>query len=250
MTRVQHLAAMAAIAVSYERSVGYPPDVLIAQWAIESNWGKRPSGKNNLFGMTFNPSRHKSFSWVPTWEELTQDGIDRLPLDERNRIRSVVPMSNRPGYFRVELDRKFADYDTAEESIADKVGLSGGNMTSSMRACGAIGCVTNGPSRDVHEIRPMNFQYLTRGVCAGHGPQAVHAVQVPVSISGMDVAPGEIIHMDENGAVKFPADRLEDVVRSAKALLAEEDERVGQVLKVKGIAAVKAIMAGHQYVKK
>ena len=134
--------------------------------------------------------------------------------------------------------------------IADKVGLSGGNMTSSMRACGAIGCVTNGPSRDVHEIRPMNFQYLTRGVCAGHGPQAVHAVQVPVSISGMDVAPGEIIHMDENGAVKFPADRLEDVVRSAKALLAEEDERVGQLLKVKGIAAVKAIMAGHQYVKK
>jgi 4-hydroxy-4-methyl-2-oxoglutarate aldolase len=134
--------------------------------------------------------------------------------------------------------------------IADKVGLSGGNMTSSMRACGAIGCITNGPSRDVHEIRPMDFQYLTRGVCAGHGPQAVHAVQVPVSIAGMDVAPGEIIHMDENGAVKFPADRLEDVVRSAKALLAEEDERVGQLLKVKGIQAVKAIMAGHQYVKK
>ena len=85
--------------------------------------------------------------------------------------------------------------------IADKIGLSGGNMTSSMRACGAIGAISNGPSRDIHEIRPMNFQYLTRGICAGHGPQAVHAVQVPVSIAGMDVAPGEIIHMDENGAV-------------------------------------------------
>ena len=131
-------------------------------------------------------------------------------------------------------------------AIADKVGLSGGNMTSSMRACGAIGCVTNGPSRDIHEIRPMNFQYLTRGICAGHGPQAVHAVQVPVNISGMDVAPGEIIHMDENGAVKFPADRLEDVVREAKALAAEEDERVGQLLKVRGLKAVKGIMAGHQ----
>jgi 4-hydroxy-4-methyl-2-oxoglutarate aldolase len=66
----------------------------------------------------------------------------------------------------------------------------------------------------------------------------------------MDVAPGEIIHMDENGAVKFPADRLEDVVRSAKALLAEEDERVGQLLKVRGIDAVKKIMGGHQYAKK
>ena len=123
MTRVQHLAAMAAIAISYERSVGYPPEVLIAQWAIESNWGKRPSGKNNLFGMTFNPSRHKSFSWVLTWEELTQEEINRLPADERARIRESVAMPTRPGYFRVTLERKFADYDTPEESIADKVGL-------------------------------------------------------------------------------------------------------------------------------
>ena len=27
----------------------------------------------------------------------------------------------------------------------------------------------------------------------------------------MEVNPGEIIHMDEHGATKFPADRLEDV---------------------------------------
>lgn len=75
-------------------------------------------------------------------------------------------------------------------------------------------------------------------------------MQVPVSIAGMDIAPGEIVHMDENGAVKFPADRLEDVVRSAKALLAEEDERVGQLLRAKGVKEVKAIMSGHQYMKK
>ena len=66
----------------------------------------------------------------------------------------------------------------------------------------------------------------------------------------MDVSPGEIVHMDENGAVKFPADRLEEVVRNAKALAAEEDERVGRLLKARGVQAVKAIMSGHQYVKK
>jgi len=131
--------------------------------------------------------------------------------------------------------------------IADKVGLSGGNMTSAMRACGAIGAVSNGPSRDIHEIRPMGFQYLTRGICAGHGPQIVHAVQVPVAIAGMDVAPGEIIHMDENGAVKFPADRLEEVVVTARKLLAEEDERVGRLLKARGLKEAQAIMGGHQY---
>jgi len=104
--------------------------------------------------------------------------------------------------------------------ISDKVGLSGGNMTSALRACGAIGAISNGPSRDIHEIRPMGFQYLTRGICAGHGQQAVHAVQVPVRVSGMDVAPGEIIHMDENGAVKFPAGLVEEVFSNATRLLA------------------------------
>ena len=133
--------------------------------------------------------------------------------------------------------------------FADKVGLSGGNMTSAMKACGAIGAISNGPSRDIHEIRPMGFQYLTRGISPGHGPQAVHAVQVPVSIAGMDVAPGEIIHMDENGAVKFPADRLEDVITNAKLLLAEEDDRVGRLLEANGLEEVKAIMSGHQYTK-
>ena len=167
----------------------------------------------------------------PTYKELTLMDV----LEAMDKL-------GKPSIFCFE--QKFP------AELADKVGLSGGNMTSSMRACGAIGAVSNGPSRDIHEIRPMDFQYLTRGICAGHGPQAIQAVQVPVSISGMDVAPGEIIHMDENGAVKFPADRLEEVVTNAKALLEQEDDRVGRMMKAKGLDEVKAIMSGHQYVKK
>jgi hypothetical protein len=53
--------------------------------------------------------------------------------------------------------------------------------------------------------------------------------------------------MDENGAVKFPADRLEEVVTNATLLLAEEDERVGRLLEAHGLDEVKAIMSGHQY---
>ena len=59
---------------------------------------------------------------------------------------------------------------------------------------------------------------------------AVQAVNVPVSIAGMDVAPGEIIHMDENGACKFPGDKLEAVLTNVKALLEEEGDRIGQLL--------------------
>ena len=73
-------------------------------------------------------------------------------------------------------------------------------------------------------------------------------VFLDVDAAGLRIA--EIIHMDENGAVKFPADRLEEVVTKAKALLAEEDERVGNLLKARGVEEVRAIMSGHAYTSK
>jgi len=107
--------------------------------------------------------------------------------------------------------------------IQGKVGLMGGNMASAMLALGCVGAISNGPSRDLDEIRPMGLQTLLSGSTAGHGDMAVHAVNVPVSIAGMDVAPGEVIHMDENGACKFPASRLEEVLVNARALQKEEE---------------------------
>ena len=131
--------------------------------------------------------------------------------------------------------------------IAGKVGLSGGNMTSAMKAIGCVGCISNGPSRDIDEIRPMQFQYMLSGVCAGHGSMAVRAVNVPVSVGGMDVSPGEIIHMDENGAVKFPSDKLDAVLNNVRQLQQEEEARMSALQKAKNAAEVRAIFAGHTY---
>jgi regulator of RNase E activity RraA len=96
------------------------------------------------------------------------------------------------------------------DGILAKAGLAGEIMVSSMMAVGCKGLLSNGPSRDVDAIRRLDFQMLLGGVSAGHGEMAVQAVNVPVSVGGMDVAPGELIHMDENGAVKFPADKADD----------------------------------------
>ncbi len=131
--------------------------------------------------------------------------------------------------------------------IAGKVGLAGGNMTSAMKAVGCIGVISNGPSRDIDEIRPMKFQYMLSGVTPGHGAMAVHAVNVPVTVAGMDVSPGEIIHMDENGAVKFPADKLAAVVSNLRAFKEEEDRRIERLLNARSAAEVRAIFAGQTY---
>ena len=132
-------------------------------------------------------------------------------------------------------------------AIANKVGLAGGNMVSAMKALGCVGLLSNGPSRDLDEIREMDFQYMLSGVTAGHGAMAVHAVNVPVSVGGMDVAPGELIHMDENGACKFPADQLEAVLVNARALQKEEAARMSALQAANSAAEIRAIFGGHAY---
>jgi len=126
--------------------------------------------------------------------------------------------------------------------ILPKVGLCGGNMTTMFKACGAVGVVTNGPSRDIDEIRPMKFQYIMSGVTPGHGSMAIKAVNVPVSVAGMDVAPGEIIHMDENGACKFPADRLADVHKNVQELAKNEAQSMRKVGALKSAEDVLAML--------
>ncbi len=131
-----------------------------------------------------------------------------------------------------------------------KAGLAGEIMSTSMQAVGCVGLLSNGPSRDVDTIRKLKFQMLLGGVTAGHGEMAVHAVNVPVSVGGMDVAPGELVHMDENGAVKFPADKAEAVLANAKAMLEDEAQRLAALRQAKTAAEVRAISAGGAYAAK
>ena len=88
---------------------------------------------------------------------------------------------------------------------------------------------------------------LLGGVTAGHGEMAVQAVNVPVSVGGMDVAPGEVVHMDENGAVKFPADKAEAVLANARTLLGEEDRQLAMLRKATTAQDVRAAFGGQSY---
>src|SRR5262249_34109833 len=73
------------------------------------------------------------------------------------------------------------------QELMSKAGLAGEIMTTQMQGVGCVGLVSNGPSRDIDAIRRNKFQLLLGGVSAGHGEMAVQAVNVPVSVGGMDV---------------------------------------------------------------
>ena len=139
------------------------------------------------------------------------------------------------------LEQKFP------KEIAGKVGLAGEIMTTMMQAVGCVGCISNGPSRDIDAIRKMGFQYHLTGISPGHGEFAVQSVNAPVSVGGMDVAAGEIVHMDENGACKFPADKLQAVYDNVQELLAGEDTTLSALRGAKNARQVRKAMRGEPY---
>jgi len=134
--------------------------------------------------------------------------------------------------------------------IFNKAGLAGEIMTTTAMAVGCVGLLSNGPSRDIDAIRRNKFQMLLGGVTPGHGAMGVMAVQVPVSVGGMDVAPGELIHMDENGAVKFPPSTMQQVVTNARAMLDHEAALLERLRHAKTAAEVRAASTESTYLEK
>ena len=125
--------------------------------------------------------------------------------------------------------------------LLPRSGLFGGRMTATFKACGISGVLTNGPSRDVDEIKDLEVQYIMSGIASGHGEFSLKAINVPVSVAGMDVAPGDVIHMDEHGACKFPADKLENLCSNIDPLVKVEDGQVKTILEAKSAEEIKAV---------
>lgn len=132
------------------------------------------------------------------------------------------------------------------EYMKNKNGLCGGNMMTAMKSLGAVGVISDGPSRDIDEIRPMGMQYMLTGVTAGHGTFSVKAVNIPVNICGMDVCPGDVIHMDENGCVKFPSKYIKDVYERAKKLQQIESARMKKMANTDDVEQIIRILEGFE----
>jgi regulator of RNase E activity RraA len=76
---------------------------------------------------------------------------------------------------------------------------------------GAVGLVTDGGVRDLDGIRPLGFHMFAAGLVVAHGTLNILEVNVPVELSGVRIAPGDLIHGDANGVTTIPpgiADRL------------------------------------------
>ncbi len=88
----RRLQEIARIALKLEAETGCPAKLMVAQWALESNWGAKPVGHANYFGLK-RAARHTKFCTVPTHEVI----------------------HGKP----VLQDLEFADYDSLADSARD-----------------------------------------------------------------------------------------------------------------------------------
>jgi regulator of RNase E activity RraA len=95
-------------------------------------------------------------------------------------------------------------------------------MATTAKALGAVACVSDGGLRDVAEVRALGgFQYFSPGFVVSHGHPLICDVNVPVTIAGLDVVPGDLLHGDVNGLLTIPGEIAAEV--------ADEAERIRRV---------------------
>ena len=87
--------------------------------------------------------------------------------------------------------------------------LAGEVMTTMAMRLGAVGMVTDGGLRDVHEVRQLGFAYFARYIVVSHGNFGVVDVGEPVTLDGQEVKTGDILHGDANGIVIVPREVLD-----------------------------------------
>ncbi len=98
-------------------------------------------------------------------------------------------------------------------------------MATTAKALGAVGCVSDGGLRDVLEVRALGgFQYFCPGFVVSHGNPFILDVNVPVTLDGMAVQPGDLLHGDINGLLVIPAAVAHQVADEAERVRAAERE--------------------------
>jgi regulator of RNase E activity RraA len=185
---------------------------------------------------------------LPLGSSLAADCLDRLGIAGRVLDERIAPLA--PG---MRVDGPAHTLDVAEEpgdpgdpyagevaavdaipagavvvtSRFDGAAIWGELLATAATARGGVGIVTDGPVRDLERLRAMGFAtfHAGRSPLDSQGRLSVRAHGVPVRCGGVEVAPGDRIVADDDGAVAIPAAAVPDVL----ALAAEKDRGEGDV---------------------
>src|SRR5579871_4430799 len=167
------------------------------------------------------------------------------------RARDKVPLGEA-GYMNKRLD--YLDYVASApapgiaviQDLDEPAGFGAfwGEVQSNVhKALGCLGTITNGSVRDIPQI-PPGFQMLAGSIGPSHAYVHVEEFGIPVTIHGMAVKSGDLIHADRHGAVVVPVDKIEAMRPALEGLLKHEARIIAAAKSGEGLAAIKAAFMG------
>jgi regulator of RNase E activity RraA len=168
------------------------------------------------------------------------------------KAKDAVPLG-QAGYIHKRLE--YLDYVAAEPlpSIMVMEDLDGehvgygafwGEVQSNVhKALGCLGVVTNGSIRDIPMIAP-GFQMLAGSIVPSHAYVHVVDFGIGVTVHGMAVKSGDLIHADRHGAIVVPVDKIRAMRSALDALSAREAKIIAAARAGGDLTAIKAAMIG------
>ncbi|MGE3271474.1 MAG: RraA family protein [Chloroflexota bacterium] len=158
-----------------------------------------------------------------TGTEILDSGIKPLftPLSIVGRARTVrLPRGDgamvRPAIQSIQP----GDVLVMDQDGDDQV-TSWGEMTSlAAKMKGCVGVIIEGSVTDWAEIRAQQMPTFARAIVAriGHRlDQPEGALQVPISVGGVIVNPGDLVVADDNGIIIMSAERAEELYAVSRA---------------------------------
>lgn len=100
-------------------------------------------------------------------------------------------------------------------------GFWGEMQVAQHKGLGLVGTLTNGVLRDLGMLDP-GYQVIAGSVGPSHAFVHVTDTHVPVTVFGMSVKPGDLIHADRHGAVVIPAGYAESMPAAIDLVLRKE----------------------------
>lgn len=140
--------------------------------------------------------------YIPMREDLATGAAMADPNNPQRKAIEVVPA----GHVLI-----------ADTHGMDVSGTFGDILVARLRVRGVAAVVSDGPMRDIEEMRKMDFPVFACGNAAppSYASMIAADAQVPIGCGGVAVFPGDIVIGDADGVVVLPADIAEEVARDA-----------------------------------
>lgn len=147
------------------------------------------------------------------------------------KIAGVAPPDEDPTTIRarrMEYYRRMAEAPKPSVAVVEDVDYPGcvaaywGEVNTSVhKSFGMSGALTNGVMRDLADLAP-DFPVVAGSVGPSHGFVHIRENGTPVTVFGLTICDGDLVHADRHGAVVIPPDVLGGLAAGIEKLWASE----------------------------